>query len=330
MKKILFLLLLLPALVVHAQPVPRKVIAEHFTNTYCSICASQNPGFYTNLRHYPQVLHIAYHPSAPYPACPLNQHNISENDARTNYYGVYGSTPRVVINGTPLTPPVSYTDSTIFVSQLGQWSSFALNVSVKEKGTDSMTILTVIRKTDTSSLLTAKLYAAVAEDTVFFTAANGETQHYDVFRKAVWGTAAINISIPANIGDSVVYSGTIRVHPLWQRRRMYAIATLQDGNKKMIQAERSTLLPPAPTAISNVEAAAGLLLWPNPADDVLYIKNDAGRAVPVTISDVYGRKLIATEGAGDIYSIDVSSLTAGYYFLQVQDGGGTCFRFYKK
>ena len=70
---------------------PKQVVIEHFTNTKCSICASRNPGFYSVLANYPQVIHIAYHPSAPYQNCYFNLQNKPENDARTNYYNTYAT-----------------------------------------------------------------------------------------------------------------------------------------------------------------------------------------------------------------------------------------------
>ena len=74
--------------------VEKTVVVEHFTNTKCGICASKNPAFYDVLNDYPNVLHIAYHPSSPYSTCAFSMHNHAENDARANYYGVYGPTPQ--------------------------------------------------------------------------------------------------------------------------------------------------------------------------------------------------------------------------------------------
>nr|MBK9652878.1 hypothetical protein [Bacteroidota bacterium] len=73
---------------------PKTVLVEHFTNTWCSICASKNPAMYQTLSNYPQVLHIAFHPSSPYPGCVFNVQNMAENDARANYYNAYGGTPK--------------------------------------------------------------------------------------------------------------------------------------------------------------------------------------------------------------------------------------------
>ena len=108
--------------------VPKKVIVEHFTNTKCSVCASRNPGFYTNLNAQSGVIHLAIHPSSPYAACVLSMHNPVENDGRTNYYSIYGGTPRLVIQGTVISSSADYSMSSIFAPYLAQIILFQLQL----------------------------------------------------------------------------------------------------------------------------------------------------------------------------------------------------------
>jgi len=100
--------------------ISQKVIAEHFTNTKCSVCASRNPGLIQNFVSNPDVLHISIHPSSPYATCIFNQHNKTENDDRTKYYGLYGSTPRLAINGNVQASSVNFGSSTLFTSYKGK------------------------------------------------------------------------------------------------------------------------------------------------------------------------------------------------------------------
>jgi hypothetical protein len=67
MKKLLLIVGLILMQFVYTQgQVAKKIIVEHFTNTKCSICASRNPGFHTNLSANPTVQSISIHPSSPY------------------------------------------------------------------------------------------------------------------------------------------------------------------------------------------------------------------------------------------------------------------------
>lgn len=193
--------------------VAKKVITEHFTNTVCSICASKNPGFYTNLNSQSGVIHLAIHPSSPYSSCILNQHNVTENDARTNYYGVYGSTPRIVIQGSVIPSSANYSSASLFSPFLSQNSPASIKIKQYKYGNDSIRSRIVIKTEALHSLGSLKLFVALAEDTIFYSSPNGETKHYDVFRKSLTGTSGVTVTLPSTVGDSVIFTMASAVHP---------------------------------------------------------------------------------------------------------------------
>jgi len=303
--------------------VTKNVIVEHFTNTYCSICASRNPGFYANRVQYPQVIHIAYHPSSPYAACPLNQHNKQENDDRTNYYGIYGATPRLVIQGKALGTGANFNDPAIFQSELGLTSDFNVETSIAASGGAGMVVSVKIKKIASSTLSSLQLYAVLAEDTLFFNAANGETQHYDVFRKSVWG-APINITVPANIGDSVVYTQYLTLNTAWVPNRIYAVALLQNQNKEVIQVAKSANLN-STTAIPAVQPAAAIsVIYPSPTKGLITIqvKEAAGVRIFSTAGILLQQRL---QNVPDMV-YDLSAYPVGAYFIVVTTKNGTTYK----
>jgi hypothetical protein len=305
---------------VKAQPVSRTVIAEHYTNTYCSICASRNPGLYTNLRNHPQVLHIAYHPSAPYAACPLSMHNVSENNARTNFYGIFGGTPRLVIQGSVISASANYADAALYTSVLGQTTPFGVTVTLMPQGADSVVTRVVVKKHDTSSLTSLQLYGALAEDTLFFTAANGEPRSYDVFRRAVWGSTSLSITAPAAVGDSVVFNRTTAVNAVWVRSRMYAIVMLQDDDKNMLQAARSANLPSA-AATPHMTMTGNVTAFPNPANDKIWVKaTDSVFPLTYTLYEPTGRQIQHAVLEQTQSYIDIAALPKGLYTLKLSNG----------
>ena len=102
MKTILTSLLLLLQVSAFCQ-VPKKVVAELFTNTRCFICGAKDPNIVKVIQFFPaDVIEIAYYPSSPYSNCFFSLQNPVENDARTNYYNTYGSTPDVFLQGVPV------------------------------------------------------------------------------------------------------------------------------------------------------------------------------------------------------------------------------------
>jgi hypothetical protein len=293
--------------------VPQKVIVEHFTNTYCSICAARNPSFYSNVRHYPQVLHIAYHPSAPYAACPLSQHNQPEADARTNYYGVYGGTPRIVIQGKVIDGSANYGDTMLFSTELGKTSAFELGgVTITATSASMGKVRFIVRKVAASSLDTLRLYGALVEDTLFFTANNGETQHYDVFRKELFAGSPVGIAAPGGIGDSVEYTQYFYFNSAWNLGRIYATVILQDDSKAVIQAERTANLP---AELSVPEVSLRVAVFPVPARDMLMIDGLPSRQYKATITDMRGVLMMTATISG---SIDISALGTGIYVLRLQ------------
>lgn len=316
MKRILaFTALCLSYVEATAQQVPRAVLAEHFTNTYCSICASRNPGLFSNMGNFSQVIHVAYYPSAPYAACPLSMHNKPEADARANYYGAYGGTPRLFVGGSQVTGV--FTDPAVFSSQLALTSSFALNTTISKKGTDSVMVSVTIRKADTSSLSAMQLFTAIVEDTLLFAAANGEGTHYDVFRKAPWGTTALSITAPSGVGDSAVYTKTVALHSAWAQGRLRAVAVLNRPDKIVVQAAKSDRLD-VPAKSGSVHMPAPLVVYPNPVSGELFIGVQTA-ATTVQIRNIAGVQVMYIGGhCGS--SLDVSNLAPGNYVLILNDG----------
>jgi hypothetical protein len=302
-----------------AQAVSKSVVVEQFTNTYCSICASRNPGFYSNLAQFPQVLHISYFPSSPYAACPLNRHNKTENDARTNFYGIYGSTPRLVLQGQPLPGSANYNDNSLFQNQLGQTTAFSIGNTVSLSSPHTISVRTVVKKVDASPLTTLQLYAAMVEDTLVFNANNGETHHYNVFRRAVWA-AGFNITVPANVGDSVVYTETIPVNSEWNLQHMFAIALLQDANKEVVQAAKSN--PLAETlGIDEMKPTETLALYPNPAIDRIRITLPQNTTqAEVNILDMSGARVHTYNHTGQNIELNILGYKPGIYYVYIVAG----------
>lgn len=309
MKK-LFLSIVITTLLINqlTAQVPRKVIVEHFTNTYCSICAARNPGFYNNLSLFPQVIHIAYHPSSPYPACPLNQHNKPENDDRTNFYGIYGSTPRIVIQGNIIPANADYTSAMLFQSQVGQTTNFDVGITFHQINSGMTEVKAVVKKVAVDNLTFAQLYLAIVEDTLFFNANNGENSHYDVFRKSVFGMP-LTLSMPLNVGDSIVQTQQVALNAAWDKNRLYAVGILQDENKGVLQAAKSGYLSVVSTVagISDEEVA----VFPNPAANMIYISGLKDFAT-YKIIDFNGRIVGSGSTTG---TINISGLNSGVYQL---------------
>ncbi len=303
--------------------VEKKIVVEHFTNTNCSICGSRNPGFYTNLNSQNGVLHLAVHPSAPYASCLLYNQNATANDARTNYYGIYGSTPRLVINGVVILSSTNYASSSIFTPYQSSTTPASIHIVQQKFGADSIRSTITITTEATHSLGGLSLFVALAEDTVFYTGTNGEKQHYDVFRKSLSGTTGTSITLPAAVGSSVVLTFSSPSNSTWNFSRIYTFAMLQETNsKKLVQAEAVAPSANGTAGVAETHTTLVATIFPNPTTNIVNIQLAESAPAIVTIISLDGKVLMKKELSLSNSQLDLSSLPTATYLLSVKTDKG--------
>lgn len=294
--------------------VERKVIAEHFTNTKCAICANKNPAFNQLLEGYPQVLRISFHPSSPYSTCIFSQHNPEENDARTNFYGIYGGTPRVVLHGNviPIQTPLLRADQ--IDAELGMTSDYSISIEHNAGSGDEVNVSVTVTRVSGSGSEEHTLYAFLAEKEVDYNAPNGETMHHGVFRQDL---IEESVMISAS-GNSLTFEENYTPDGEWEAGEMVVVVILQADDKSILQAEESDFVNGGSAGIgdSNYEMEEKLF-YPNPATDFIQLLDtDKERFVTAEIYDLVGSKVIET--AVD-RPIDIRSFPEGLYFVILTD-----------
>jgi hypothetical protein len=300
--------------------VPKKVVVEHFTNTKCSVCASRNPGFYTNLNNQTSVIHLAIHPSSPYSACVFSQHNVAENDARTNYYGIYGGTPRLVIQGVVVSSGANYSAASIFTPYLGQTSPASIKIIQSKYGNDSIRSRIAIKTEAAHALGSLKLFVALAEDTINYTGSNGEPRHYDVFRKSLTGATGVTINLPTIIGDSVVYSMSSAVNSAWDFSRIRTIAILQEATSKAVVQSESVL-----AASNNITTGVSSIYALNQnitvfvADNAIVVKQaNYSERTSLTVYDITGKVFLNKALVNTYETVSLPTISAGIYIYAIK------------
>lgn len=315
MKKLFTALFTVLSITLFAQ-VPRTVVVEHFTNTRCGICASRNPGLFTNLNNNPEVLHLAIHPSSPYSSCIFNQEDVAGNDGRTNYYNIYGGTPRIVVQGSVISSSTNFGDATLFSSQAGQMSPFTVRVSIDNINATQATVSVVVKTEATHNFIDLKLFTALAEDTVFYNAPNGEGTHYNVFRTSVFETDGKTITPATVVGDSVMFTETVNLGNNWDWSRLVGISLLQEGgNKNVIQAasSRNQLF----TTTQSIETAPFQLYA---AQNKVFFNADEIGNFDVQLFNLQGQLLKQLQSDGqDEWTFD--DILTGPYLIRIQQDG---------
>jgi hypothetical protein len=309
-------ILLFCALIEVKSQVPRKIVVEHFTNTYCSVCANRNPGFFSNVASQQNVLQISIHPSAPYSQCYFNKQNKTENDGRAQYNGVFGSTPRLVINGGAISASTDYSSASLFNPYKSLSSSISIALEAKYIG-DSVEVQTTLKAVVANTIGMANLFVALANEEVTYAAANGEGMHHNVFRKSMYATSGLSVSIPANAGDSLVFISKVKKEAIWGGADLFALAILNETTgRALIQAERSANIPLA----SGLEIVNGssYKVYPNPVRNDLSFSADTYQWQKVNIYSLQG-SLVFTSNIGQENSIDLSGLNQGIYVLELSN-----------
>jgi hypothetical protein len=311
-----FSLTLVTVLSLTAQNVTKYVLTEHFTNSKCSVCASRNPAFYTLLsQNEAAVHHIAYHPSVPYSTCVFYLANPTENNQRTDFYGVSG-TPRVALNGSlvplasQLLPPATLS------AQIGLTSPVYVEVS-ETATTVQVRVHTVGEKPAGNYVL----YTAFAEKLINYNAPNGEQQHHDVFRDMLSDINGDAFELPVT-GESIEYQYTKTENANWVTDQMYALAWVQNTQDKSVL-NSGTRFDPEVSGSS--EAPVGSLqIAPNPVTERLFaiVADDQPQSVEVfSMSGSLVRADYSLEG--NQVSVDAAALIPGIYFLKVRGEKGT-------
>lgn len=326
MRRLLFLFFFGVVLQSEAQ-VPKTVMVEHFTNTLCGVCANRNPGFYNWLSTQPEVLHIAYHPSSPYSACAFSQLNPEENDDRAYYYGVFGSTPRLVVNGTALSPSESYSDSATFAPFQGDSSAFSLQLDtvIYNANNDSFTVTVSVIAVSSHSLSELELFVAMAEKAVSYAAPNGENLHRDVFRKAFTPVEGTLVSNPPTLaGEEITYTLSIGWEPEWNKTQLEVIAVLNNpSNQEVVQAASTDQFKTIGSVGISQEEANSISIFPNPAKEHVSLSG-LSELAKVTIYSLVGKPVLSQWLQQSTFS--VSTLPEGVYILQVENKANILLR----
>lgn len=312
--KFLFVFVLLPLL--SKAQFDRYILVEWFTNTYCGICSSKNPGLQEIYDSYTQGLHrMTIHPDVPYPQCSLHNFNAEDNSARQAYYSV-GATPTVFMNGNGVSTgsPLSFADA--INARIGQ--SAPVSIQVEEVGSNQVKITISSSEDQTGDY---RLFVALLEKHLDFAAPNGEDEHFDVLRDFVSSSEGDPITLPAS-GESKEYNYTFSIPDGVASEEAYILAFVQNFETREIL-NSGTRFDQVISNLSDVSLEARLEIFPNPASDRLNVGvGEQFRIYNIDLFNQIGQlvrsiPLISPEQAIDI---SISDLASGTYLLQVDLG----------
>ncbi len=215
---------------------PKFVVMEHFTQASCGPCASQNPGFETNILtpNPDKVHHIAFHTSWP-GVDPMYNANTAMPDARVIYYNVTG-VPSIIMNGNQKTgQPGAFSQADVD-NQFSESSPIKVSVNDVAVGINHTVTVTVL----TVGVVPSGSYVmrlCVVENPIDYTSApgnNGETHFPNVARLMLPSDAGDPIASFPAIGNTATFTYTYAEDPSWVASNIKAIAYVQNNTTKEV------------------------------------------------------------------------------------------------
>jgi thiol-disulfide isomerase/thioredoxin len=298
-----------------SQNVPKYVLIEHFTNTWCPICASKNPTFFSLIQKYPKnVHHVSIHPPYPYSGCPLYQYNRTENLERATYYKVQGS-PSLVINGGVPTGSTPLLSEANLKNEIAKTSP--VSVVVKETRNGGARNATILVKSSSPIAGDLRLVVLVAEQNLRFTASNGELDHYNVFRKFLTPVTGQKITIPSTSEQKFDFNFMDTAG--WNPEQVYVLAFVQQANTNEVL-NSGTKFDALTTGLKSGPQIRALSIYPTIAQQQINVERPSDKVTDYQILSVQGQ--IINQGilnGAKQASISITGLTAGVYWIKIQD-----------
>lgn len=286
-------------------------IVEHFTNTSCSVCASNNDNIYNAVDSHSGTLHISFHPSSPYTSDIFNQTNKDENDGRTNFYNIFGGTPRTVVNGSVIS--VNSVNSELN-TLANATTNFQFDIEQTQETADSFSVNITITKLAADTSTVGLLFLGVSEDTINQLTNNGEAVHYNVFRKALTSVTGAEIDLPLVIGGTLEQNFGFKTSSTWNSGRLHTIGVLQHHTKLVINSAISENNE-SPTLSLTDLSMEETLIFPNPSSNVFYI---SGPCEGAAVYDSFGKLVLETTWKNtSVKKVDLTKHNSGVYFIHL-------------
>lgn len=135
------------------------------------------------------------------------------------------------------------------------------------------------------------------------------------------------VNTNANISDPVAISSNyVYVASNFRTDEIYTCWINTSAAAQSIDCKSSNTIPPAfkPTGTKQLSTAANRAkIYPNPANDILYVECGAYPLKAYVLSDLLGRNVLEGELTKESGAIDISKLAKGMYLLKLQYDGSS-------
>ena len=307
----------------------RIVVGELITNTGCSPCKPANDTLDQIFPDYPDSLALVrIHCWWPESSDPFYQYNTSMNASRINYYGA-DYAPHFYIDGDVDGDADPDSWRSMILEQMGKNSPLDITLSgVYDTSTAAGTLFVNVDATGEPMQANLYLRCCLVENGIQYNASNGQTVFYQVLRGLFPDGTGISLGA-LHKGDLVSHNipFTIDTGTFNEDSLEFVVFVQSDDNKHILQGGKIALSQ-IPTGIATGQSTGLKFVALNRiAADVVVAKvyTPYTQGLHVRVLDISGRVVYSdymTEGKGE-YSLRITNLESGIYFLSVSSGGET-------
>ncbi|MEO0899383.1 MAG: Omp28-related outer membrane protein [Bacteroidota bacterium] len=259
MKRLIFVVaVLLVSLPSQGQYAPQYQLLEHFTNTRCVLCPARNQAMYQTIASNPGYVHlVSYHPPVPYQNDVFYVANPVPQETRRQHYGVPG-TPQAFLRGAN-----SQSGTTLLPTSkvnAAKADTAGIDIQLDETLTQGdIQVLVNVRTVNEGILPTSadyRLFVILIEDSVEYSAPNGEDLHLNIFREALTDMEGDIISAQT-MGGSTPVSFTYTLNQDWDANHVHALAFIFHDTDGFINSGRAGDLRVSVSASASTNGSDG-------------------------------------------------------------------------
>lgn len=155
--------------------------------------------------------------------------------------------------------------------------------------------------------------------------------HNHVMRKMLGGSWGLSGSLPSSItaGQTFTQQFNYTLPASWDENQVRVVGFVQrydsndPENREILNSERSNFITAIPTGIKNFQKDLSFLIFPNPANDEVYLKTDGLTGdVKVSITNELGQlvytSILQNTQAEQTLKIDTKNYAEGFYFITLK------------
>jgi len=317
------------------QFVKRKILNEVFTSSTCGPCKAGNANYLTVVdgrTDHSTIKYQVWWPGTGDPYC------TDEIRTRTAYYGI-NSVPRMEVDGGWDQNASSFT--TALYNDFSAKPAFVeisatASLTWKNQITADITLKPLVDFTGSN----IRLFGAIVEGTTYWNIkSNGETQFEDVMKKMMpdangmlltgglaKGTPVTKQLSYAFVGEyRLPTDGTSAQHikhasensvETWDDLKV--VIFVQDmTTKEVLQSETIEL---AMTSVEDV--AAGVHVFPNPANEVIFVRSKDALNAGIELTNVQGQVVYSGSMSNGVAQIPTQALAEGMYVVRMATANG--------